>query len=360
MDRNTLIFLNAIGLSSNNSLRIFNYCLENSMELSDFINLEEDFFKGFMRKEPINKIKNKISSYGEILASVFQRAEKLEVKITTILDEDFPDSLRYIEDMPSLLYMRGRPLKEGDYISIVGSRKHTSYANYIINKFVDEMAPYDFIIVSGMAYGTDALSHKRAIENKLSTVAVLGNGIDIIYPKANNNLYFEILKEGTIISEYPFGMLATKYTFPHRNRIISGLSQATIIAEAMERSGSLITARLAAEQGREVLAVPGNINSLYSKGTNKLISDGARPLIDIRDILDIYPDIQKAKEIKKEDPPLSEDEKKVLDFLKAGVSDVNEICIKSNFDVFYINTILTKLELKSVIEKISMSEFRIL
>lgn len=360
MDRNAIIFLSSIGLSSSNIIKILYFSIEKNLSLNEFLNLEENQYKPLLKKVTFDKIKKFYCKYEEILENTLNKSQKLQVKISTILDENYPSSLRRIEHPPAILYIRGKDIKLENNIAIVGSRKHTSYGIYAVNKFVDELSSYNFTIVSGMAYGIDALSHKRALEKNMKAIAVLGNGIDIIYPKANTNLYMNLLDKATIVSEYPFGMKATKFTFPQRNRIISGLSEGVIVVEAKEKSGSLITARLAAEQGKEVFAIPGNINSIYSKGTNLLIRDGATPLLQIEDILPFYPSIIKKEEEKHIIKNLSEDENLILNLMEDGSITIEEICNKSNFDVIYINSLLTKLELKSAIEKISLTEYRII
>ena len=228
-----------------------------------------------------------------------------------------------------------------------------------VNKIIDAISSFDFTIVSGMAYGIDSLSHKRALLNNLNTIAVLGTGIDVVYPKSNKALYEEISEKGAIISEFPLGTSANKFTFPMRNRIISGLSKVVVVVEAKDKSGSLITARLAAEQGKEVFAVPGNITSIYSVGTNKLIRDGAIPLVEVKDIFDYYPELSKNK-VTEDNIDLDAEELLVYNLIEKGINNTNDICINLKNEVFYINKILTKLELKGIIERISMNEFQIL
>lgn len=295
----------------------------------------------------------------EVLGSVKEKAEAKEIKIVTILDDDYPKSLRYIEDPPSVLYIKG-DLKLINPIAFVGARKHTSYGENVVNRLIDGLKGYDLTIVSGMAYGIDSLSHKRALENNLNTVAVLGSGVDVVYPKRNRNLYAEIISSGgAIVSEFPMELHANTYTFPMRNRIISGLSDAVVVVEAKDKSGSLITARLAAEQGKEILSVPGNINSTYSVGTNKLIRDGATPLIEVQDILDLYPNVKSSNNLEL-DIELDAEELVIFNLLKDGAGSANEISTKLNRDIIYINKILTMLELKGAIERFSMNEFKTL
>ncbi|MGF0096434.1 DNA-processing protein DprA [Peptoniphilus sp. SGI.035] len=355
--RDLLIFLNGINFSSENSLKILNYLMDNNIPIEDFDKI--DFFEEkVLSKRSFDRLMEKAPEFELIIDKVKEKITSIGVKIITILDDEFPESLRYIIDPPSVLYVKGN-LKIYNPIAFVGARSHSSYGNMAVNKIIDAISSFDFTIVSGMAYGIDSLSHKRALQNNLNTIAVLGTGIDVIYPKSNKALYEEISKKGAIISEFALGTGANKFTFPMRNRIISGLSKAVVVVEAKDKSGSLITARLAAEQGKEVFAVPGNITSIYSVGTNKLIRDGAIPLVEVKDILDYYPDLNKNK-VNEENVEMDVEELAVYNLIQRGINNTNDICNNLDNEVFYINKILTKLELRGIIEKISMNEFQIL
>ena len=356
-ERDLLIFLNAINFSSQNSLKVLDYLMDKNIPLEDFYKIDY-LQEKVLSEKSANRLDKRAKDFDLIIEKIREKIDSIGVHIVTILDEDYPDELRYIEDPPSLLYVRGN-LNIYNPIAFVGARSHSSYGNMAVNKIIDDLRYYDFTIVSGMAYGIDTLSHRRALQNNLNTIAVLGTGIDVIYPKSNKALYEEISEKGAVISEFPLGTEANKFTFPMRNRIISGLSKTVVVVEAKDKSGSLITARLAAEQGREVFAVPGNITSIYSVGTNKLIRDGAIPLIEIKDILDFYPGILDKKE-KEEEIELDLEERAVYNLIEKGINNTNDICINLNNEVFYINKLLTKLELKGIIEKISMNEFQIL
>lgn len=356
-ERNFLIFLNSIGFSSENSLKILDYLLDNEIPLEDFSKIDFHKEKVLVPRSQ-KKLEECMDKFELIIEKVSEECIKKDINIITVLDEEYPESLRLIEDSPSVLYIRGE-LKLHNPIAFVGARSHSSYGKVAVNKIIDDLSAYDFTIVSGMAYGIDSISHRRALDNNLNTVAVLGTGVDVPYPKSNQKLYEEIIEKGAVISEFPLGKQANTYTFPMRNRIISGLSKAVVIAEAKDKSGSLITARLAAEQGKEVFAIPGNINSIYSIGTNKLIRDGATPLIDVEDILAFYPDITEENK-ENEIIDLDADELVIYNLIQKGINSANDICNNLNNDVFYINKTLTKLELKGIIEKISMNEFQIL
>lgn len=205
----------------------------------------------------------------------------------TINDRCYPEQLKQIYDAPKKLYVRGnKETLEGFGIAIVGCRDNTKYGEVIAKNLAYNLSKNGVNIISGLAKGIDSFAHIGAIYAKGKTIAVLGNGIDSIYPKENEIIAQKIIEYGgAIISEYPIGTEIEKIYFPARNRIISGLSQGVIVVEAKEKSGSLITADFALEQGREVYAVPGSITSSHSTGTNNLIKDGAIPVTSYKDIL---------------------------------------------------------------------------
>ena len=220
------------------------------------------------------------------------KLEHLHVSVLTLTDPKYPKLLKEISDPPFLLYIRGKntgePINLDKTIAVVGTRNITPYGQEITRKLVTGLVAYGFTIVSGMAYGVDAVAHQAAIDAGGKTIAVLGCGIDIISPPSNARLYQAIGEEGygAIVSEMPLGLRPDKGMFVARNRIISGLSLGVVVTEAAEDSGVLITARNAAEQGREVFAVPGPITSRYSKGPARLIKQGAKLVETVEDILD--------------------------------------------------------------------------
>jgi DNA processing protein len=202
-------------------------------------------------------------------------------------DSGYPDMLRYISDPPETLYYEGDlTVLSGPCVAIVGSRKATDYGRWAAYNLSCRLSEHGVTVVSGMAEGIDSFAHKGALEGPAPTVAVMGNGLDICFPRANEALRHRIVDRGLLLSEYEDGVHGTRFTFPARNRIISGLCRATVVVEAGVSSGSLITAECAATQGRNVYAVPGNINRQLSVGCNKLIRDGASPLVFFDDILD--------------------------------------------------------------------------
>ena len=172
-------------------------------------------------------------------------------------------------------------------LAVIGSRKATRYGKEVTDRFVSKLVKKKIVIVSGLAWGIDSFAHKSALNNGGRTIAVLGHGLDIIYPPENKSLADEIVKNGAIVSEFPLGFEIAKSNFPARNRIISGLSKGVLVIEGAINSGSLITAGHAAEQGREVFAVPGPIDSVTSEGVNKLIKEGVHPATEVNDILEV-------------------------------------------------------------------------
>lgn len=208
-------------------------------------------------------------------------------RILTLADAAYPQRLLETADPPTVLYAKGRTeLLNQPALAVVGSRNATPQGEANAEAFAQTLADAGLTIVSGLALGIDAAAHRGGLRGKGSTVAVIGTGIDRLYPARNQALAHEIAGQGVIVSEFPLGTPALKENFPRRNRIISGLARGCLVVEAAERSGSLITARLAGEQGREVFAIPGSIHSPMSKGCHKLIKQGAKLVDDVRDIFD--------------------------------------------------------------------------
>ena len=213
-----------------------------------------------------------------------------KIKTITIDNENYPILLKQIYDPPKVLYVQGNvEILNNPSIAIVGCRDNTEYGKKAATYFSYNLAKQNINIISGLAKGIDSFAHIGALQAEGKTIAVVGNGLDTVYPKENEDLAKRIINQGgAIISEYSIGTKPEKEHFPARNRIISGLSKAIIVVEAKEKSGSLITVDFAIEQGKDVFAVPGNINSLNSVGTNKLIKDGAIPVSNYKEILEFF------------------------------------------------------------------------
>lgn len=211
------------------------------------------------------------------------------VMIITKENNQYPQNLKEIYDPPPVLFCKGNiELFQNNTLAIVGARKATWYGKNIAKEMGEYLSISGFTVASGMARGIDASAHTGALKGKGSSIGVLGCGLDIIYPRQNQEIYSKMEENGLLISAYPLGTQPVAAHFPARNRIISGLSKGVIVVEAEERSGALITADFAMEQGRDVFAVPGNINSMLSRGTNKLIREGAIAVTSYPDILEEY------------------------------------------------------------------------
>lgn len=298
----------------------------------------------------------KLSEYHD-LERVIQELSDLENKnyrIMTHYDEEFPSHLKMIPKYPRVLYYRGDPgLLKKNSVAVVGARKITDYGKWACKHFVEALSEYDLTIVSGLALGTDGLAHKSALENQMNTVGVLGTGIDIIFPEQNRSVFDQMYSKGLVISEFPPGTPGLPMNFPVRNRIISGLSRVIIVIEAKKRSGSLITARLAFEQGKEVFAVPGNINSVYSQGTNELIRDGAQPLLDVNDVLKEFQGLTKIRvDSLDEKKDLSNTEKMILKELSENPKSAEKLTELLGLRYSEVCSILTILEIKGYVTEL--------
>jgi DNA processing protein len=216
--------------------------------------------------------------------------DRVRESVVTIVDDDYPNLLREIADPPLVLHCAGdRSLLDMAAVSVVGSRRATPYGINVAEMLARELALAGACVISGLARGIDAAAHRSALDAGGKTIAVLGTGIDVIYPRSNTRLFQRIVSEGLVVSDFPPGSPPLPEHFPMRNRLISGLSLGTVIVEATARSGSLITARMAAEQNREVFAVPGSIFARTSEGTHRLVQYGAKLVHDVNDIFDELP-----------------------------------------------------------------------
>lgn len=276
---------------------------------------------------------NCISKDDFLLAEdAIKKSDKQGIKIIPYSSDEYPKILKHIPDPPPVLYVKGNLPDNLKCISIVGTRKPSTYGKYIIENIVRPLAKNGVCIVSGLATGIDTMAHIVALEEEAFTVAVLGNGIDIVYPPENKKIYEMIGEKGCLISEFSPGTKPSKYTFPLRNRIIAGISYATIVVEAPEKSGSLITANLAFEYSRVVLTVPANINLPSASGNNKLIKENiAIPVVSFEDIISNIPFLLSKKSSKSLNRELSDKEKEILNFISSQ-KHIDEIKEHFNFD----------------------------
>jgi len=270
-------------------------------------------------------------------------------------EEGYPPNLVHIYDPPPILFIKGE-LKPDDKfaVSVVGTRRATTYGKDACARLTKEIVRQGFTVVSGMARGIDTVAHRSALDGGGRTIAVLGSGLSKIYPKENADLAKEISRNGALISEFPMTTPPVDVNFPRRNRIISGLSLATIVIEADERSGALITADFALEQGREVLAVPGSIFSRCSKGTHKLIKEGAALMESVDDLLSALniPKAEPEREAASQEKmplDLEEEEKAVLDVIPFTPIHIDEISASVDMPSNKVSSILLMLELKGLV-----------
>ena len=284
--------------------------------------------------------------------------KKNGARLITISDSSYPKDLREIHDPPPLLYLKGNDIPKGKtMVAVIGSRNPSHYGLKVTEEICQGLARREIIVVSGMARGIDSAAHWGCLSRKGFTIAVLGSGIDIIYPESNSKLFNYIIEKGSVITEFPLGTPPEAKNFPIRNRIISGLSKGVVVIEASKRSGSLITASLALEQGREVLAVPGSIESFKSTGTHLLIKQGAKLVENADDILEElglnYPYFKEVDTNKKIAlPPMEEDEKRIYDILGNYPIHIDQIARHSKMDPARVAGLLTALELKGVIKQL--------
>ncbi len=265
----------------------------------------------------------------------------------TIEDDSYPKLLREIPDPPRYLYVKGNiSLLGNPSISVVGTRRASRYGKEVARDLSYRLSDLGLTVVSGLARGVDTWAHIGALDGKGKTVAVLGSGIDVIYPKENRKLYERICEEGLIISPFEPGEKPYKWNFPKRNRVIAGISFGTVVVECPMKSGAMITARLALDYGREVFAVPGNITSTLSEGPNYLIRNGAKPVIDIEDIISELPLNFPKRRDKKE---IEEREVKVLELIKKGIDSEEDIIKELDIDFPELSEILLSLEIKGFI-----------
>lgn len=273
------------------------------------------------------------------------KAEKAGVGIVTCLDTHYPSALKEIYDPPILLYVKGTlPDDSRLKVAIVGARQCTTYGRMTARAFAQNFAEAGAVVVSGLALGIDTAAHEGALAGKGLTVAVLGGGLNKFYPEDNRKLSEKIAQNGAVITEYPMDMDPSPSYFPVRNRIISGLSRSLVVVEARRRSGSLITVDTALEQGREVFAVPGNIDSVLSEGTNHLIRQGSRMATSAADVLN--------DELLT--PPagtLTPEEAHLLGLLSRQETPIDEVLERSQMPISQAISTLSLLEIKGLVKQ---------
>ncbi|MCF7887027.1 MAG: DNA-processing protein DprA [Candidatus Omnitrophica bacterium] len=283
MAKKSSILLNLAGIGPAKVKKIVEYL----SDLDDILKLKDSDFKSFsfLRKKDIDKIISLKNS--TLLENELKLIERYKLKVIDLFDSDYPYYLKEISSPPLVLYTKGDiKLLDKESVAIVGTRTPTNYGKETAFNFSYKLSSLGVNIVSGLALGIDTSAHKGALKADGSTVAVLGSGLNYIYPRQNKRLAKSIAKEGLLVSEYPIETAPLASNFPQRNRIISGLSKGVVVVEAAKRSGALITANFAVGQNREVFALPGNIDKFQSKGPNSLIKEGAKLIDSVEDILE--------------------------------------------------------------------------
>lgn len=287
--------------------------------------------------------------------------DQYDVKIVTFWDEDYPENLKNIFDPPAFLFVRGTLSDTDRYsLAIVGTRECTAYGKWITESLAQELAVRGITVVSGLARGIDTIAHSAAIQNGGRTLAVLGSGVDRIYPSENFKLAMNVSEHGALISDYPMRTSPDAVNFPGRNRIISGISLGTLIVEAGEKSGALITAEYAMEQNREVFAIPGNVNVTQSRGPHKLIKNGAKLVESVDDIL-----VELEHKLMPLTHPVKKEKVLQLNFHEQSVYDciandplhVDQISKTANMSISETLSHLLSLELMGAVKQLSGKHF---
>jgi DNA processing protein len=283
------------------------------------------------------------------------------IRTYTLWDKEYPQLLKKIYDPPVLLFTIGKPLKiKEDSVAIVGTRSFTQYGKRVAKILATDLSSKNIVIVSGLARGIDTVAHTATVQNNKRTIAVLGSGLDIIYPSENRKLVENILENGTIVSEFPIGTKPEASNFPKRNRIISGLCHATIVVEAGNKSGAILTALNAVDQNREIFAVPGRIDDKQSQGCIRLIRNGAIPVQNGEQVIDniknqLYHAIAPVQQ--KIILDLTNEEQKVFKYLSNDPIHIDSLSEKSGIGVTLLLGLLLSLELKSAVVQIGGKQF---
>ncbi|MBI4495940.1 MAG: DNA-protecting protein DprA [Deltaproteobacteria bacterium] len=287
-----------------------------------------------------------------------REAERAGVHLITWEDGAYPLLLKEIYDPPPLLYVSGSVLaQDGLAVAVVGSRNPTSYGQAAAERLARDLGRRGATVVSGLARGIDSCAHRGALSGGGRTIGVLGCGIDVVYPPENEELYAQVAAQGAVISEFPLGTPPESDHFPIRNRVISGLSRGVAVVEATLHSGSLITAHLALDQGREVYAVPGNVDSARSQGTNRLIKEGARLVSGADDILEDLRPSTREPLVQPPPPCLSEEENRVLSALSWEAVHIDQVIAKSGLPSPRVSALLLSLELNGHVRQFPGKRF---
>lgn len=343
---------------SNVNDKIILFLIENFKTYDEIFKLDK-IFLSTQFNIPMKEIEKIYSSRDIDLDLELKKIKDKGISILFYKDLDYPESLRNISNPPTFLYYIGdiNLLKSEKRIAVVGTRKATTYGKISCEMIVKDLVKNDVVIISGLADGIDAISHKTSLEEKGKTIAIVGSGLDNIYPKKNTKLWKEIEEKGLIISEYPLGTPPLPYHFPLRNRIIVGLSSGILVVESKSRGGSLITAYLGIDENRDIFAVPGDIYSPMSEGTNALIKNSVAKLtVSAQDILEDY-GWENKKLSKKEKLNLTDIQYKIYNTL-AVEKNLDEIILATNLNVTDVLICLVELEAQKIIVSIPGGKYR--
>ena len=325
--------------------------------------LPDDFFFTLsgLRKDKLTSFLKERKKLQEEFPKISENLRKKGILFTTIIDDNYPELLKEIYDPPLVLFYKGVLENEKKYpLAVVGTRKITAYGKKVTEAIIGGLND-EFEIISGLALGVDAVAHKSALDKNIKTVAVLGCGVDYIYPARNKQIYYEIIeKGGAVVSEFVPMTAPERYNFPMRNRIISGISKGVLVVEAAKKSGSLITARTALSQNRDLFAVPGNIFSPGSEGVHTLLKEGAYPIVSSDDLFE-YWKIKKAKQMELLLTfDLTEDEKMIINLLTPFEPlTIDEIFFKleGRIPLAQLISTVTKLKINGFIEELPGKQF---
>ncbi len=283
-------------------------------------------------------------------ARIVERVEELGGAVLLDTDPKFPALLRLIPAAPLVLFALGDlTLLNDPAVAIVGSRTHTRYGAEACRHFAGGVARAGLVVVSGMARGLDAVAHTACLDAGRGTIGILGNGLGVVYPAANRRLYDRVAHEGCLLTEFRPGERPNAGSFPRRNRLISGLARCTLVIEAGDKSGTLITVNKALEQGREVLVVPGPITSPLSMGCNRLLQQGAKPVLGLRDVLEEYGRAPDVAGVVTSPSDLTDEERRMLDALDVGADSLDELAIRLNATAADVLAVLTSLEIRGLV-----------
>jgi DNA processing protein len=307
----------------------------------------------------VNNLLKVRSTFDEVAVKIIDRLNQLNVQVITWDSPEYPDLLRQIHNHPAVLFVRGQLIPEDEWaVAMVGTRKATVYGREVARRLASDLVHNGITVVSGLARGIDGASHRAALEAGGRTIAVLGSGIDVIYPSDHRELANQIINNGALISEFPLGTKPEAPNFPARNRIISGLSLGTVVVEAGWPSGAFITAELALDQNREVFAVPGSILSPASEGCNRLLQEGAAVVTDVRDILETLrlshvSEKQSAREIL----PENANEAELWHNLSAEPRHLDDLARSTSMPVELVSSTLVMMELKGMIRQVGSLQY---